>query len=164
MRKAAFISSGLAGIFIVTQFILIFFFSIPGLLILRIMGYCLWGLCIILGCAPVYTFRKYGAVPKGQNYMLTEKLVTQGIFAIVRHPQFLCMPLMPVALTLISQHWIVITIDVPALVLGIISIQGADEGGIEKFGDEYREYMKRVPGFNIILGFWKFLLGKIRGR
>ena len=162
--KASHIISAIAGLFMVAQLVLTFIFDEPGFLVLRIAGYCLWGLCILLGWLPIYTFKKYGSVPKGKSYMLTQKLVTKGIFGIVRHPQFLCMPLIPVALALLSQHWIVICLGVPALVLGIISILGADRDGLEKFGDEYRDYMKRVPGFNLPLGLWRMLARKFRGR
>ena len=59
------IISIIAGIFVVAQFILIFFFSINGIFILRILGYILWGFIIILGWLPIYTFKKYGGVEKG---------------------------------------------------------------------------------------------------
>jgi protein-S-isoprenylcysteine O-methyltransferase Ste14 len=160
--KASHVVSAIAGVLIVGQFVLIFFFSIPGTLGLRILGYGLWGLCIIFGWLPIFTLKKYGGVPKGKSYMRTEKLVTKGIFSVVRHPQYLCMPLMPVALALLSQHWIVIALGIPAFSLGIISIIGADKEGIEKFGAEYREYMKKVPGFNILLGLGRRIFTTFR--
>jgi protein-S-isoprenylcysteine O-methyltransferase Ste14 len=151
------ITSSIAGIFIIAQFILIFFFSIHGILILRILGFILWVLTIILGWLPIYTLKKYGGVQKGEAYVKTSTLVTTGIYAIVRHPQYLAFPLMNVALALISQHWIVILTSIPGLLFSIISIIGMDKYCIEKFGDEYQEYIKQVPGMNIVAGVWRFL-------
>lgn len=145
----------------VGQIVLLFFFSVPGIPVLRILGHCLWALCCLLGVLPIVTLKLYGGVHKGESYMKTTRLVTRGIFGIVRHPQFLCMPLIPTALALLSQHWIVIALGVPAFILGIASIVGADRDGIEKFGDEYRTYMKEVPGFNLPLGLWRFLKNRI---
>ncbi|MBN1410363.1 MAG: isoprenylcysteine carboxylmethyltransferase family protein [Spirochaetales bacterium] len=154
---ASHIISAIAGAFIVAQFILIFFFPIEGILFLKILGYILWGIIIILGWLPIYTFKKYGGVEKGKSYIRTTKLVTRGIYAIVRHPQFLAFPLMNVSLMLLSQHWIVLALGIPGIVLSCLSTMGADQNGIEKFGDEYREYMKKVPGMNIFLGLWRYL-------
>jgi protein-S-isoprenylcysteine O-methyltransferase Ste14 len=154
------ILSAIAGVLIVAQIVLIFFFSIEGIFILKICGYILWGIIIILGWLPIYTFKKYGGVKKGKSYVKTTKLVTSGIYSIIRHPQFLAMPLMAIALMLISQHWLVVLLGIPGVVLSYISTIGADEYCIKKFGDEYKEYMKRVPGMNIVLGLWRWLFGK----
>ena len=158
--KSSFVFSTIAGVLIAAQIVLLFFFSVPGIPALRIAGYCLWGLCALLVVLPIITFKLYGKVPQGKNYMHTGVLVTRGIYGIVRHPQFLCMPLLPVAAALLSQHWLVITVGAPALVLGVISLRGADKGNIEKFGDDYREYMKRVPGYNLFAGIWRRITRK----
>lgn len=155
------ILSAIAGAFIVAQFVLIFFFSIEGIFILKICGYILWGIIIILGWLPIYTFKKYGGVKKGENYMKTTKLVTKGIYSIIRHPQFLALPLIGISLMLISQHWIVIVLGIPATILGYLSSIGTDKYCLEKFGNEYKEYMKRVPAMNIFLGLWRLFLKKI---
>ena len=156
-NNKSYVLSAIAGIFIVAQFILTFFFSIKGIFILKIFGYILWGIIIILGWLPIYTFKKYGGVEKGKSYIKTSKLVTTGIYSIIRHPQFLAMPLMSIALMLISQHWIILLLGIPAVILSYISTIGTDKYCLEKFGDKYKEYMKRVPGMNIFLGLWRLL-------
>jgi len=154
------ILSTIASVFIVAQFILIFFFSIKEILFLKVFGYILWGVIIILGWLPIYTLKKYGGVEKGKNYMKTTKIVTKGIYAILRHPQFLAMPLISISLMFISQHWIVLLLGIPAVVLSYISTIGTDKYCIEQFGNEYKEYMRRVPGMNILLGLWRRIFGK----
>ena len=100
-NNKSYVLSAIAGIFIVAQFILTFFFSIKGIFILKIFGYILWGIIIILGWLPIYTFKKYGGVEKGKSYIKTSKLVTTGIYSIIRHHQFLAMPLISNQLMLI---------------------------------------------------------------
>ena len=65
----------------------------------------------------------------------------KGIYSIIRHPQFLAMPLISISLMFISQHWIVLLLGIPAVLLSYISTIGTDKYCIEKFGDEYKEYM-----------------------
>jgi hypothetical protein len=41
-----------------------------------------------------------------------------------------------------------------------VDIQAADRDGIKKFGDEYRQYMQRVPQMNFLLGGVRLLQRK----
>jgi protein-S-isoprenylcysteine O-methyltransferase Ste14 len=93
-----------------------------------------------------------GGVPKGQSYMKTTVLVEDGLYGIVRHPQYLAGILLNLALILISQHWLIAVLGFPAMILMYIDLKKADQLAIEKFGDAYREYMDRVPQINFILG------------
>lgn len=152
-----YILSSIAGVLTVGQFILIFFFSTDWLPWLSYVGYAMWAVSAIFGWLPIYQFRKKGRVERGGNYMHTTKLVDTGIFAIVRHPQYAAWPLINIGLMLISQHWIVIVVGLAALAFEYPDFRTADQEGIKKFGDAYREYMKRVPKFNFILGFVRYL-------
>jgi len=38
-----------------------------------------------------------------------------------------------------------------------LTILKANRDLIDKFGDDYREYMQRVPGTNLILGLWRWI-------
>jgi protein-S-isoprenylcysteine O-methyltransferase Ste14 len=46
------------------------------------------------------------------------------------------------------------------MVLLYLDIRVADQEGIEKFGDEYKAYMQRVPRANFILGLIRYLSSK----
>jgi protein-S-isoprenylcysteine O-methyltransferase Ste14 len=101
---------------------------------------------------PIITFRVKGGVPKGKSYIKTSVLVEVGVYSIVRHPQYLAGILFNLALILISQHWLIAILGVPAMILMYMDIQKADQHEINKFGDAYRLYMDRVPQINFILG------------
>ena len=107
---------------------------------------------IVFGVLPVIEFRKKGRVMKGKSYIHTTKLVDTGIYSIVRHPQYVTFILWAIAGMLLFQHWIIILLGIPTIPLTYIDLIRADKEAIEKFGDEYKVYMKRVPRANFLLG------------
>jgi protein-S-isoprenylcysteine O-methyltransferase Ste14 len=94
----------------------------------------------------------------------TTKLVDSGLYAIVRHPQFVAWPLMSVAVALISQHPVVIVVGAAAFVFSSLDFRHVDARNVEKFGEEYRRYMDRVPGWNFVAGVWRWAIRKINTR
>jgi len=112
---------------------------------------------MIFGMLPIFEFRKKGKVKKGKSYIHTTKLVDTGLYSIVRHPQFVTFILFAIAGMLLFQHWIVIIIGIAIIPLTYIDLLKADERLIEKFGNEYKQYMKRVPRSNFILGIIRYM-------
>ena len=106
----------------------------------------------IFGMLPVIEFRKKGGVKKGKSYIYTTKLVDTGIYSIVRHPQYVTFILWAIAGMLLFQHWIIILLGIPIIPLTYIDLIRADKDSIEKFGEDYKAYMKRVPRGNFLLG------------
>ena len=147
-----------ASVLIVAQYILAFFiFKLPGLRVLQWIGWGIWLLSLYFGIAPIVIFRRKGGVANGKSYVATTCLVDTGLYAIVRHPQYLAGILFSLALMLMAQHWVVISLGFISMVLLYFNIQAADRDGLDKFGDEYRLYMQKVPQVNFILGFIRWL-------
>jgi protein-S-isoprenylcysteine O-methyltransferase Ste14 len=143
----------IAGILIVAQYILVFFiYKMPGIPALHWIGWAVWVLSVIFGIVPIIILGKRGGVAKGKSYIKTTRLVDTGLYAIVRHPQYLSGILFSLALMLLAQHWLVILLGVISSVLIWWNIQGVDSECIEKFGQEYQQYIQRVPQINFILG------------
>jgi protein-S-isoprenylcysteine O-methyltransferase Ste14 len=115
---------------------------------------------LIFGLLPVLEFRRKGGVREGQSYVHTTRLVNTGIYSIVRHPQYVTFVMWAIAGMLLFQHWIIILLGVPIFPLTYIDLIKADRDAIEKFGDDYRAYMNKVPRANFMLG----LLRKIQRR
>lgn len=44
-----------------------------------------------------------------------------------------------------------------AIVLACVDFRKVDDLDLAKFGDPYRAYMERVPGWNFVAGFWRRL-------
>ena len=119
-----------------------------------------WGfifLSAIFGILPIFTFRIKGKVEKGKSYMHTTKVVTLGIYSILRHPQYMAGILINIGIILISQHLLIIVIGFLAIVLVYFDALRADQNLIAKFGKEYSDYVKKVPRLNFIAGIIRLL-------
>jgi protein-S-isoprenylcysteine O-methyltransferase Ste14 len=110
---------------------------------------------LVFGMLPVLEFRKKGGVKKGDSYIHTTKLVDTGVYAIVRHPQYLTWMLWAVAGMALFQHWTAVLLGLPIIPLTYLDMMREDARMIEKFGDQYRGYMKRVPMANFLLGIFR---------
>jgi protein-S-isoprenylcysteine O-methyltransferase Ste14 len=138
----------------------IFYFNYGRNMSLKIFGISLWILSAFLGWLPIYTFRKKGGVQKGESFVKTTKLVTTGIYSIIRHPQYLAGMLLGFSFMLISQHWLVLVLGIPFITIFYIAALDEDKTCLKKFGYSYREYIKKVPRTNLILGIIRFLFNK----
>jgi protein-S-isoprenylcysteine O-methyltransferase Ste14 len=107
---------------------------------------------LVFGWLPIIEFRRKGGVVKGRSYIRTTKLVDTGAYSIVRHPQYVTFILWAIAGMLLFQHWIVVLLGIPIVPLTYIDLIKADTDAIEKFGDEYKAYMRKVPRANFLLG------------
>jgi len=74
------------------------------------------------------------------------RIITEAPYSIVRHPSYLGYMLMIVGMTFVWGNLVTIVpwIAIPGYYL--VSIY-EESMLIERYGDEYREYMKRVKGF-----------------
>lgn len=157
---ASWIATGL----VIGQVVLVFVLGAGEIGVLRYLGFALWALAAVFGWLPVYQLKRRGGVAPGDSYVKTTRLVDTGLYAIVRHPQFVAWPLMSVALALVSQHPVVIAMGAVAFVSACVDFGEIEARNIDKFGDEYRRYMERVPGWNFVAGFWRWVVRRVRAR
>ena len=152
---ADFVPVTLVSILFVSQ-IIVGIYLLSEVTQIQILAYIGVGLYIfsglVFGWLPTIEFRRKGGVSKGRSYVHTTKLVDTGIYSIVRHPQYVTFILWAIAGMLLFQHWIVVLLGIPVLPLTYIDLIKADEDAIEKFGDDYKAYMRKVPRANFLLG------------
>ena len=150
-----FVPVALVSVLFVSQ-IIVGIFLLSDVSQIEILAYVGVGLYVfsgvVFGWLPVIEFRKKGGVIRGKSYIHTTRLVDTGIYSIVRHPQFVTFMLWAVAGVLLFQHWIVVLLGIPIFPLTYVDLIRADRDAIEKFGDEYKAYMKKVPRANFLLG------------
>jgi protein-S-isoprenylcysteine O-methyltransferase Ste14 len=79
-------------------------------------------------------------------------LVESGMYAIVRHPEFLSHLLIIIGLVCITQRLVSLTIGVLMTILLWLAMRQEEKSDIEKFGRAYINYMQRVPRINLIAG------------
>jgi protein-S-isoprenylcysteine O-methyltransferase Ste14 len=75
------------------------------------------------------------------------KLVTNGIYRWVRHPLYTVGASLFTSFGLMADNWFIILLGALAFIAMAIRTPKEEANLIEKFGDEYREYMKRTGRF-----------------
>jgi protein-S-isoprenylcysteine O-methyltransferase Ste14 len=126
---------------------------------LFVLGWVVWAIGMVLVMTPIVMFPRRGGVPKGKSFVHTTQLVDTGIYALVRHPQYLGGILaIFVATPLLYPHWLFVVLGIPGAVILYWSAVEEEKSLIERFGDDYRTYMEEAPRMNLILGImqlWK---------
>lgn len=155
--------SSVASLLTIAQIILAFFLYGNGPEALKWTGWiCIW-ISAIFGILPIITFRRKGGVPEGESYMKTTRLVDSGIYAIVRHPQGgTAWLLINLGVMLVAWHWTSLVLGLASMCLVYADTFKADQYCIEKFGDAYRHYMRKVPAVNFLAGILRFLQSGMR--
>ena len=132
--------------------------EVQSYLALTIVGWVVWVFGMVLVMAPIIMFPRRGGVSKGKSFVNTTQLVNTGIYAIVRHPQYTG-GIYAIFLTtfLWYPHWLFGVLGVIGIAVIYLGCREEDKLLVEKFGNDYREYMKKVPGMNFITGINRLL-------
>ena len=138
----------------------ILFYNQYGLDAMTYAGWAVLSLGFLIGYLGVATLREKGEAPEGESWIKTTTTVESGIYAIVRHPQYLSWVIMSMALIFLSQHFSTAVAGALAMVTIYMQARQDDEALIEKFGDSYKLYMNAVPRMNILLGIVRRLRPK----
>jgi len=109
---------------------------------------------IILSTGIIFLLWSSRSRKKGQA------LVQNGPYAFVRHPEFLGHILIIFALIIVSQHWISSIVGAILIVLLYLAMIEEERRNVEKFGNAYRDYMRRVPRINLIAGIIRWMRSK----
>lgn len=75
------------------------------------------------------------------------KLVTNGIYRYIRHPLYTVGSSMFISFGMMADNWFIAALGILTFILMAIRTPKEESNLIEKFGDEYREYMKRTGRF-----------------
>ncbi len=132
--------------------------EVQSYLALAIVGLVVWVFGMVLVMAPIIMFPRRGGVSKGKSFVHTTQLVDTGIYAIVRHPQYTG-GIYALFLTtfLWYPHWLFGVLGVIGTTVIYLSCREEDKLLVEKFGNDYTEYAKRVPGMNFVVGIIRLL-------
>ena len=120
-------------------------------------GWILLGFSVVIIFLAGGEFRKKGGAPKGKSIVHTTVMVGSGIYAVVQHPQYLGFLLFVLALVLLSQHWGSVVCWIVGSTLFYRDVLREEQMSIQKFGDDYKRYMQRVPRMNFVVGILRLL-------
>jgi len=111
------------------------------------VGYTILGIGAVFYVLSVLTLRRKGV----------SRIVDSGIYGIVRHPLYLGAMTMFFSHIFLGQNLIVAIGTIVALVCCYLIILSDEEKNLEKFGDDYKRYMQKVPRINFVLGVIQLL-------
>ena len=98
---------------------------------------------------------KHEANPKGGKLDATTVLVDSGIYGIVRQPMTLGMAVWSIALIFVFQSVLSLILGFACVLCFWLSAKKEGEHNISKFGEAYKEYIQKVPMWNVISGVTK---------
>lgn len=110
---------------------------------------------------------KHGGVHSEDETIL---LMQDGIYGIIRHPGTLAWTIFFTPIPIFLSPWVPFTILSGIGIIFFIAFNYyaccREERmlDIKKWGDQYREYMQRVPRWNFLLGLWRYYQRKSNQR
>jgi protein-S-isoprenylcysteine O-methyltransferase Ste14 len=107
---------------------------------------------------PFVQLPRYGKADQGNPYFQTTRVVDRGLYGIVRHPQYLGYSLLAVGFAGLRPHPLVIGLAAGALAFFYAQSVIEERFCCEKFGPEYRDYMRRVPRLNFLRGLFRMVM------
>lgn len=116
----------------------------------RLLGLFLFVLSDLIARNTGKTLAKYGKAGKVAKFN-TNKFVDKGPYSRMRHPVHFGLMLLPFSLALMLGSFSYATIYAPlnavAIIVTVFTIE--EKEAIEKFGNRYIEYKKKVSAFNL---------------
>ncbi len=128
--------------------------------LLRVIGVVTLLVAAVFIFTPFYLLSKHGKTQNEIIYMQTSVVVQQGLYAIMRHPQYFGYMLLACGFGLLSQHWGAIALAILSISFFYIQALQEEQFCLINFGESYECYIQRVPRFNLIWGIWGILRGK----
>lgn len=113
--------------------------------LVRWLGVCIGAVCVLL---IYWLFNSIGSgITPTSATRKEHKLVTSGIYRWVRHPLYSVGSTFIVSFGIIADNWFIALLGVLAFIGMAVRLPKEEANLIEKFGDEYREYMKTTGAF-----------------
>lgn len=121
------------------------------------MGWVIWIFGLSLAFSPNIVFKRRGGVPKGKSYIHTTKLVSDGIFGVIRHPQYTGGMGIAFSMCLIVQTPLTYILSIIAMITAYLSMIFEEKQLLLKFGSHYENYQADVPRANLLIGLMRKL-------
>jgi protein-S-isoprenylcysteine O-methyltransferase Ste14 len=96
--------------------------------------------------------------------MDTTVVVDKGLYAIVRHPQYVGYILLFFGFVLLSQSGVTLVLAALGIFAMVTLAMQEERDCLEHFGGSYAAYRQRVPPFNFLLGVIQYLRRTFDGK
>jgi protein-S-isoprenylcysteine O-methyltransferase Ste14 len=114
-------------------------------------------LAVVFALPPFFHLRRHGSTRQGGAYYATTRVVDVGVYALVRHPQYLGYGLLVLGFTCLDPYWAAILLAAGAVFSFHLQAVAEERYCSTQMGPDYDDYMKRVPRFNFFLGLMRVL-------
>jgi protein-S-isoprenylcysteine O-methyltransferase Ste14 len=143
--------------FIAQVVLCILYYNFLELNLLLYLGWTIFVVAMVLGWRARVAFETKGEAPEGESWLHTRTVVSTGVYSVVRHPMYLSFLLISLALVCLSQYWLNALCG--AILMGLLynDMHREEKSNIDRFGDDYRKYMKRVPRMNFVVGLIRLI-------
>ena len=74
-----------------------------------------------------------------------DKPVTKGVYSISRHPMYVGHFFINISISIAYLSWIFLLVTIAAVIFEHNMVVSEETACLKRYGDEYREYMKRTP-------------------
>lgn len=121
-------------------------------------------LAVIFAFPPFFLLQKHGKIEEGKSFLYTTRVVDRGLYAIVRHPQYLGYSLLALGLGLRSQHPVALALAALAVTLYYVQTVREEHFCQQQLGPDYEEYLRRVPRFNFVAGIFRYVQTRLSAK
>ncbi len=105
-------------------------------------------LLMCVGIVIIWTFRSLrGNLTDTVVTRRDHFLVTTGPYRFVRHPFYLSFAIVVLAISLVTANWFILLTGAIPFAFIVARTRIEEEKLVERFGDDYRDYMRRVGRF-----------------
>jgi protein-S-isoprenylcysteine O-methyltransferase Ste14 len=101
---------------------------------------------------PFGQLRRHGEAPPGASYMETARVADRGLYAVVRHPQYLGYMLLASGLALRAHNLPMVLAAAIAIALFAAHTAAEERDCAARFRADWERYGAEVPRFNLPLG------------
>jgi len=122
---------------------------------LSYLGWILMAVAIFVFGLSWYAVRRQ-KLTEDREWLQDTVLVDTGIYEVIRHPVYFGFMLYVISLILLSQHWLSIIFGVPIIAYLYWLMRLEEWASVDKYGEEYVDYMDRVPRLNIVAGLRRY--------
>ncbi len=99
---------------------------------------------LLIGLKAIYDLRRYLSV--APDPVKNGKLITAGIYGVIRHPMYVAVWLVMLGVNLNSENWYIIALY-PTIVVFFVFKTRYEESKLKTVYEGYLQYTKAVPAY-----------------
>ncbi len=137
-----------------------FFFENHNLHYLPIIGYVLITIAFVFLASGSIVLYEGGEIKEKRRPRI--RFEEKGIYTVIRHPMYLGLMILFIGMMFMSDlRWSSI-LAFPSVIIMYYYMIKEESIFIERFGDDFKEYMERVPRLDIFLGIYRIIKKKYK--